>query len=119
MILGFFRFVVWALVAVFIVQMGWDEPLSYRFKSPVQVAMDERLYAPPPPPQARTDFQTWRPLGTALDRAGYKRAPNGDIEYNANSMDAHHMGTSTETNAKPNIYQSGAAAGAPQGTMRH
>ena len=111
MILGFFRFVVWALVAVFIVQMGWDEPLSYRVKSPVQVAMDERLYAPPPPPQQRSSMQNWQPLGTALDRAAYRRAPNGDVLYNQGSVDAHRMGTSTETDPRANIYHSGQPAG--------
>jgi hypothetical protein len=112
MILGFFRFIVWALAAVFIVQMGWDEPLSYRFKSPVQVAMEERLYAPPTPaPKAR--FEDWRPLGTALDRGAYTRQRNGDVLFNPETQDGHRMGTATETGQRPNMYRSGDGAAPP------
>jgi hypothetical protein len=105
MILGFFRFIVWALVAVFIVQMGWDEPLSYRFKSPLQVAMDEQLYAPPAPP--RPSVMTWQPNGTALDRGGYKRNADGGIQYNPSSVDQRGIGTSTETGTRLNVFGRG------------
>lgn len=105
MILGFFRFLVWGLVAVFIVQMGWDEPLSYRFKSPAQVTLDEQLYAPPPAPRA--DMTAWRPYGTALDRGGYKRSKDGGVEYNMNSVDPRGMGTTTETDHRLNVFGRG------------
>lgn len=108
MIIGLFRFIVWALAAVFVIQLGWDEPLAYRVKNPVQVAMEERLYAPTPVPQAK--FDTWRPLGTALDRGAYRRDPNGDIYYNPQGVDAHRMGTASETDPRSNVYHSGGAA---------
>ena len=78
MIQSFFRFLVWALAATFIVQMGWNEPLSYRFKSPAAIAAEEQAMFPPPAPRTRAPFAS---RGTALDRGPYGGTRRGSGLY--------------------------------------
>lgn len=110
-------------VMVAIVILGWNEPLSYRFMSPTEVreARAQRMnydgaggsrpvvnlrndgqiyYAPPAAPAAPAPSASWRPRGTALDRAPYETV-HGDIIYSEN-YDKNKMGARTETGKLPN-----------------
>ncbi len=127
-VLGWVGFVA---VMVAIVFLGWNEPLSYRFMSPSEVseAKAQRMnydgasasrqvvnlrndgqvnYAPPAAPVAPAPSASWRPMGTALDRAPYDSL-HGDILYSEN-YDKNKMGSRTETGKLPNKTVAGAGA---------
>ena len=114
MIISFFRTVLWLLAIVFVVQMGWDEPLGYRFKTPQQIALEEQPLQPPPPPPRNNSMSNWRPMGSALDRAPYTRHSGGVITYSRN-IDSQYMGPATETTRRGTTFISGAGGyGTPQ-----
>lgn len=90
MILSFFRFLLWALAAVFIVQMGWDEPLSYLYQRPDRVPPPfEPLSSAPAPATAAAPTldrpAKFVPRGSSLDRPAYRTAaPARRPEANTN-----------------------------------
>lgn len=105
MIISLFRAFLWLLGATFVVQMGWDEPLRYKFMSDQQIAVAEEALKPPPPAE-RPKMAVWRPQGTALDRAPYRPLTGGGIIYSTN-IDANGLGAATETQRRPNVYGGG------------
>jgi hypothetical protein len=113
MIISFFRTIVWLLAIVFVVQMGWDEPLRYRTMTPQEIASEEKGLEPPPP-SPRSSMSDWRPMGSALDRAPYRRMGNGGIIYSRN-VDPNYMGPVTETQRRGTTFVVGAGGyGSPQ-----
>ena len=68
--------IVWMLLVICVVVVGWNEPLRYKFMSRAQIAAEEKALEPPPPPPAssrvptHTDMRTWNG-GTKLEGGSY------------------------------------------------
>ena len=72
------RFAGFGFLLLGLVSVGWDEPLSYRFKTPEQIAAEEAARFPKPKRQTVHD---WLPGGSSLDRGPYIRDTNGGVRY--------------------------------------
>jgi hypothetical protein len=90
-------------LAGFIVFIGWDEPLRYRFMSPVAIAAEERALRPVPEPQSEEESRAQVAAGTALDRAPWRRDRRGRVRYSP-EFDTRTMGTPTETRERQNLF---------------
>jgi hypothetical protein len=80
-----------------VVFLGWNEPLSYRFKSAQQIRELEQV---PEPVSSRLSMDGWVPGGTSLDRAPYE-VTRGKVKYSTN-YDPKKMGTGSETGTRSN-----------------
>lgn len=84
----------YCLVAGLIIFIGWDEPLRYRFMSPVTIAAEESAMRPlgetAPPADPPEPVST----GSALDRGPWRADRQG---RNYSRDDARAIGTPTET----------------------
>jgi hypothetical protein len=95
--------ILYLFVCAAVILVGWEQPLRYRFISSEQIA---EIEAPPNsqsvvshPPQPKS----WRPMGTALDRAPYTTDNRGVI-YTEN-IDFREMGTRSEQERRTNLLQ--------------
>lgn len=59
-------------LAGFIVFIGWDEPLRYRFMSPAAIAVEERALRPPADSPEAEEAPAQVATGAPLDRAPWK-----------------------------------------------
>jgi hypothetical protein len=55
---------VWALLAVSVIIVGWDEPLRYKFMSREQIIQSESSYAVV---KRAPDFRSWSPSKSMLE----------------------------------------------------
>jgi len=81
-----------------VIFLGWNEPLSYRFKSAKEIRELEEAQQPVPSPT--TSMSDWIPGGTSLDRAPYE-VTKGHVRYSKN-YDPKKMGTGSETGTRQN-----------------
>lgn len=92
---------VFVIVVAVVVIAGWNEPLRYLLMKPDQIAAEEAALFPPAPD--RDPISSWRPGGTALDRAPYFIDPETkDLIYSDN-IDPRKMGSQTETDRRTNL----------------
>ena len=82
-----------------VIFLGWNEPLSYRFKSAKEIRELEEAQHPVPS-RTTTSMTDWIPGGTSLDRAPYE-VSKGSVRYSKN-YDPKKMGTGSETGTRQN-----------------
>ena len=68
--------IVWMLLVICVVVVGWNEPLKYKFMSRAQIAAEEKALEPPPPPPssrvpAHSDMRSWN--GGSKLEGGFNR----------------------------------------------
>jgi hypothetical protein len=87
------------LAATSVVLAGWNEPLRYVFMKPEEIITEEQAML-----AQNTDSNAspgeWRPGGTSLDRAPYRRI-DGELRY-SKDFDYSQLGTYTESKGRKN-----------------
>lgn len=90
-------------VCAAVILVGWEQPLRYRFLSSEQIVEievptnDQSVVSRPAQPNS------WRPMGTSLDRAPYQ-SDNQGVIYTDN-VDFREMGTRSEQDRRKNLLQ--------------
>jgi hypothetical protein len=61
------RAILWLLIVLMVVALGWNKPLRYRFMTPEQIAQSERAEDAENLPSFRPVPTPWQPQSTTLN----------------------------------------------------